>query len=43
MFFSNQTNFLLNPFYVGNVANFQKNEVSNIDGIRSLEKSVYNF
>ena len=34
---------LLDPFYVGNVANFQKNEVSNIDGIRSLEKSVYNF
>ncbi|PWH11089.1 hypothetical protein DEJ39_02005 [Bacteroidetes bacterium SCGC AAA795-G10] len=34
---------LLDPFYVGNVANFQKNEISNIDGIRSLEKSVYNF
>ena len=34
---------LLDPFYVGNVGNFQKNEISNIIEIRSLEESVYRF
>ena len=32
---------LFDPFYVGNVADFQHNDVSNIGEIRSLEEAVY--
>tara|TARA_B110000027_G_scaffold133287_1_gene161386 strand:+ start:504 stop:1982 length:1479 start_codon:yes stop_codon:yes gene_type:complete len=34
---------ILDPFYVGNVADFQHNDVSNIGEIRTLEKAVYQF
>ncbi|MDA9602326.1 hypothetical protein N9S18_00550 [Flavobacteriaceae bacterium] len=34
---------LLDPFYVGNVGDFQKNGISNIENIRNLEKSIYKF
>jgi len=34
---------LFDPFYVGNVADFQHNDVSNIGEIRSLEEAVYQF
>jgi len=34
---------LLDPFYVGNVGDFQKNGISNIIEIRALEESVYQF
>ncbi|MAD12203.1 MAG: hypothetical protein CMC04_05725 [Flavobacteriaceae bacterium] len=34
---------LLDPFYVGNVGNFQKNKISNIQEIRNLESAVYRF
>jgi len=34
---------VLDPFYVGNVGNFQENKISNINEIRSLEKLIYNF
>lgn len=34
---------VLDPFYVGNVGDFQKNGISNIKEIRSLEESIYNF
>ena len=33
----------MDPFYVGNVGNFQLNGMSNINEIRMLEKSVYEF
>ena len=34
---------ILDPFYVGNVGNFQKNGIANIKEIRALEKNIYNF
>ena len=34
---------VLDPFYVGNVGNFQQNQISNIDEIRKLESMFYNF
>ena len=34
---------LMDPFYVGNVGNFQKNGISNIKEIRALENAVYNL
>ena len=34
---------ILDPFYVGNVGDFQKNGISNINEIRSLEEAVYKF
>lgn len=33
----------MDPFYVGNVGDFQKNGISNIEQIRAIEKSVYEF
>ncbi len=33
----------LDPFYVGNVGDFQKNGISNVSEIRRLESSVYQF
>ena len=34
---------LLDPFYVGNVGDFQKNGIANILEIRALENTVYRF
>ena len=34
---------ILDPFYVGNVGDFQKNGISNINEIRALEEAVYKF
>ena len=34
---------LLDPFYVGNIGNFQQNKFANIDEIRELEKLAYNL
>ena len=34
---------LLDPFYVGNVGDFQKNGIANILEIRALENAVYRF
>ena len=34
---------ILDPFYVGNVGNFQENKISNIVEIRKLEQHIYNF
>ena len=34
---------LMDPFYVGNVGNFQLNGISNIKEIRALENAVYQF
>ena len=34
---------ILDPFYVGNVGNFQQNKISNIDEIRKLEVLFYDF
>ena len=34
---------ILDPFYVGNVGSFQKNEISNIKEIRELESLIYRF
>ena len=34
---------LLDPFYVGNVGDFQKNGISNIIEIRAIEESLYRF
>jgi hypothetical protein len=34
---------VLDPFYVGNVGNFQQNKISNIDEIRQIETLFYNF
>ena len=34
---------VLDPFYVGNVGNFQQNKISNIDEIRQIESYFYNF
>ena len=34
---------ILDPFYVGNVGNFQQNKISNIEEIRKLESMFYNF
>ena len=33
----------MDPFYVGNVGDFQKNGISNIKEIRTLENAVYNL
>ena len=35
--------FILDPFYVGNIGNFQHNKFANIYEIRELEKLIYNF
>ena len=34
---------ILDPFYVGNVGNFQQNKISNIYEIRELENLIYNL
>ncbi len=34
---------ILDPFYVGNVGNFQKNKISNIKEIREIESLFYSF
>ena len=34
---------ILDPFYVGNVGNFQQNKISNIEQIRALENYIYKF
>ena len=34
---------VLDPFYVGNVGNFQQNKISNINEIRELEGLFYSF
>jgi hypothetical protein len=34
---------VLDPFYVGNVGNFQQNKISNINEIRELEALFYSF
>ena len=34
---------ILDPFYVGNVGDFQKNGIANIEEIRNLEEAVYQF
>ena len=34
---------ILDPFYVGNVGNFQKNKISNIKEIRKMEALFYSF
>ena len=33
----------MDPFYVGNVGNFQQNKISNIEQIRALENYIYKF
>ena len=34
---------IMDPFYVGNVGNFQQNKISNIEQIRALENYIYRF